>query len=75
MEEWAPTQTEEETTSSLRDRCRSTGHSRNFYPQPSEKEDDGGTFESARILSGNRSGRAALRREQREQLESNHREK
>jgi hypothetical protein len=35
------------------------------------KENDGGTPGKARTLSGNRSGRAALRREQ---LESNHRE-
>jgi hypothetical protein len=35
-------------------------------------EAGGGTRGSVLTLSGNRSGRAALRREQREQLESNH---
>jgi hypothetical protein len=40
--------------------------------QPSEK--DGGICGPARTLSGKHSGRAALRREQREQLESNPRE-
>jgi hypothetical protein len=44
MEESAPTKTEEETTSSLRDRCRSTGHCRNFFLQPSEKENDDDTL-------------------------------
>jgi hypothetical protein len=38
------------------------------------KEDDGGTPGPARTLSGNRSRPAALRKEQREQLDSNHRE-
>jgi hypothetical protein len=42
--------------------------------QHSEKnKDDGGTPGLACTLSGNRSGRAALRGEQQEQLESNHR--
>jgi hypothetical protein len=36
-------------------------------------EVDGGTPGPARILLESRSGRAVLRREQREQLESNHR--
>jgi hypothetical protein len=38
------------------------------------KYDDDGTPGPARISLGNGSGRAALRREQRKQLESNHRE-
>jgi hypothetical protein len=43
--------------------------------QPLEKnKDDGGTLGPARNVSGNRSGCAALRREQVEQLESSHRE-
>jgi hypothetical protein len=37
-------------------------------------EDGGGTPGPSRALSGNRSGRAALRREQREQLESDRHE-
>jgi hypothetical protein len=40
--------------------------------QTSEKKDDGGTAGPPSTLSGNRSGRVDLRREQREQLESNH---
>jgi hypothetical protein len=36
------------------------------------RKDDGGTLGPARNLSGDRSGQAALRREQREQLGSNH---
>jgi hypothetical protein len=40
--------------------------------QPSEKEDDGGAPVPARTLSQNCSGRAALRREQREQLSNHH---
>jgi hypothetical protein len=42
--------------------------------QTSEKKDDGGTPGPTGNISGNHSGRPALRREQREQLESNHRE-
>jgi hypothetical protein len=42
--------------------------------KPSEKKDDGGTPGLPGTLSGNSWGRAALRREQREQLWSNHRE-
>jgi hypothetical protein len=40
-----------------------------------EKKVDGSIPKPTCTLSGNRSGRAALRREQQEQLESNHREK
>jgi hypothetical protein len=48
-----------------------TGHP--SKAQPSEKnKDDGDIPGPACALSGNCSGRAALRREQREQLESNH---
>jgi hypothetical protein len=43
--------------------------------QPSEKKNDGGTPGPAGTLSGNRLGLVALRREQWEQLESNHRKK
>jgi hypothetical protein len=43
--------------------------------QPSQKKDDGGTPGPTGTLSRNRSGLAALRREQREQLESNQHEK
>jgi hypothetical protein len=55
----APSETKEETSKA----------------QPSEKnKDDGGTPGPIRNLSGNRSGRATLTREEREQLGSNHRE-
>jgi hypothetical protein len=43
--------------------------------RPLEKKDDCGTPGSARTYSGNCSGWAALRREQQEQLQSNHHEK
>jgi rubrerythrin len=39
-----------------------------------QKKNDGGTPGLAHTLSGSRSGRAALRREQREKLQSNHHE-
>jgi hypothetical protein len=39
-----------------------------------KKKDNGDAIEPTGTLSGSRSGRAALRREQQEQLESNHRE-
>jgi hypothetical protein len=43
--------------------------------QPSDKnKDDGGTPGPTGTLSGSSSGQVALRREQQEQLESNHRE-
>jgi hypothetical protein len=42
---------------------------------PSEKKDDDDAPGPPGTLSGNPSGRAALRKEQREQLGSNHREK
>jgi hypothetical protein len=55
--------------------CEGVGPLRNerraSKAQPSEKEDGGGTLRPAGTLSGDRSGQAALRREQREQLESN----
>jgi hypothetical protein len=54
-------------------RFRSTDHSRTFYQHPPE-EDNGDKPEQTGTLGGNHSGRAALRRKQREQLESNHRE-
>jgi hypothetical protein len=50
---------------------RNNDHSRNFWPHQPE-EDDGDKSGPARTLSGSRSGRAALRREQRERLESKH---
>jgi hypothetical protein len=53
----------------MRHRFRSTDYSRNFFPHQPE-EDDGGTLGLACILSGSRSGRAALGREQQEQLVS-----
>jgi hypothetical protein len=47
-----------------------------LLPAPIEKnKDDGGTLGPTGTLSGNCSGRAALRREQQEQLQSNHCEK
>jgi hypothetical protein len=55
----APSETKEETSTT----------------QPSEKNrDEGGISGPARTLSVNRLGQATLRKEQREQLESNHRE-
>jgi hypothetical protein len=39
------------------------------------KKDDGDQFRPARTFSGSSSGRATLRREQRERIESKHREK
>jgi hypothetical protein len=58
VKRWAPSETKEETSKAL----------------PSEKKYDGSKHGSARTLTGNRSGHAVLRREQREQLQSNHRE-
>jgi hypothetical protein len=72
MEEPATTQTKEETSSSLRPRDVKRRQFSECLPHQPEKDDDG---RSGRILSGNSSGRAALRREQLEQFESNHREK
>jgi hypothetical protein len=74
VEKSSPTQTEEETI--RKSRARDGGApapSRKFLPQSLEKKDDGVTTGQARTLSGNRSGRPALRREQREQLESSYR--
>jgi hypothetical protein len=58
VEESAPFETKEET----------------LKAQPSEKKDDGGTPGPVRTLPWNRSGRAALRKEQREQFGSYGRE-
>jgi hypothetical protein len=60
VEESAPSETNEETSKT----------------QLLEKnKDDGGTIGPAGTLSGNRPGEAELRKEQREQLENNYREK
>jgi hypothetical protein len=59
-------------TQSMNHKCRITYHSRNFWPHQPE-EDDGNKPGPARALSGSRSRRAALRREERERLESKQR--
>jgi hypothetical protein len=60
-----------ETTSSLRARDVGATTTVRTFTAPAGKDGDS-TTGPARTLSGNRLGQAALRREQREQLESNH---
>jgi hypothetical protein len=70
MAEPATAQTKEEATSSL----RGASTTLRSLARTDRKKDDSGTTGSVGSLSGNHLGRAALRREQREQLESEYRE-
>jgi hypothetical protein len=62
MEESAPTQTDDETTSSLRAKDVGAPATLGSFARTVGKEDDSGTPGSVRTLSGNRSGRPTVRR-------------
>jgi hypothetical protein len=70
----APSETKEETAHRVRTVDVGTLTALRCLHQ-SEKENDGDKPGSISALRGSRSGRATLRREHRERLESNHREK
>jgi hypothetical protein len=74
VEDLATAHANEKTTHSLRASDVGAPATLGSLSRTVGKEDNGGTPVLASALSGNRSGRAALRSGQREELESNHRE-
>jgi hypothetical protein len=73
MEGSAPSEMKEETARRVRvGDVGAPATLDSFVPPQLEKQDDGDKPGSTGTLGGNRSGQAALRREQQEQLESSH---